>query len=134
MDPRVQPADSSVGLIRCQPLPIRQFQPPQQLPIPLEIRRIIELVNVESTDQISVVVLRQGFALAAMSPEAAYLSGGVIVRSSKPRDWRGTAKALAEQMPFVDTKYAGQPYSMVVIEARSFGYFTPDDRTVVIAA
>jgi hypothetical protein len=99
-----------------------------------QIRRIVELVNVESTDQISVVVLRQGLSLAAMSPEATYLSSGVIVRSSKPRDWRSTAKALAEQMPFVDTKYAGQPYSMVVTEAGSFGYFTPDDRTVVIAA
>lgn len=99
-----------------------------------QIRHIVDLLNVENVDQVSLVVSREAIGAAALNQEVMLRSAGVIVRSSVPRDWKATAAALVPGISFVDTKYAGQPYSSLTVEGASFGYFMADDRTIVIAA
>jgi beta-lactamase regulating signal transducer with metallopeptidase domain len=100
-----------------------------------EARQFLELARADTIDQATVVLPRQGLNLLAGGGEMALLSGGLILHSSTPRDWKSSVAAILPGTPLLETRYAGQPYYSIRLgEGQNVGFFLPDDHTVVAAA
>ena len=99
-----------------------------------EVAQILAVADPASIEQVTVVLNRSvvGLALAGGGEmEAAFLGGGLIVRTKSPRDWRSVASAF---LPVVESRHAGRNYYSVSIEETlTVGFFQPDERTLVVA-
>ncbi|MBX6313823.1 MAG: hypothetical protein IRY99_13045 [Isosphaeraceae bacterium] len=96
-----------------------------------EIRRTIDVLGPTTIEQITLVISQQALA----SPAEMLSQSGLIIRTDGPRDWKAAVAALLPELTFAEARYAGQTYHVAPIDKISrLGYFTPDDRTFVLAA
>jgi Zn-dependent protease with chaperone function len=101
-----------------------------------ELSRMLGLLDLADLEQVTLVFNRSAASLVAAGGDesAILLSGGLIVRSAVPRDWKAVATALAPG-GVVEARHAGRTYHMVQLDEKlGIGFFQPDERTVVVAS
>ncbi|WP_406693407.1 M56 family metallopeptidase [Singulisphaera sp. Ch08] len=87
-------------------------------------------LNVDEIESVTVLILR--------APEGGGIPGApnppttVILHSTKPQDWKAVAKSFVKSPEVV--QFDGNSYTRSMGVPNGTGFFTPDDRTIVIGS
>lgn len=104
-----------------------------ELTRPDEVKRIVDVAEPESVEEIRFVLLRRPAKLEGDPHEILARDAVVIVRTNKPREWK--ALAAAAQVPVTKATHGSKEYYRMSGDGPiGFGFVQLDDMSVVIGA
>ena len=98
-----------------------------------ELNRIIDIVDPESLDLVAAVLLKTTLSEGAQMEKAVAESAGVIVRTTRPRDWKAYAALAGLALRKVEDKDQTYYIAKATSSSEELGFFLPNELTMVAA-
>ena len=104
----------------------------EEMTRPDEVKRVVDVVEPETIEQITLVLLSRELPNHNDPGEAMARAGAIFVRTNKAREWK--ALAAAGGLPLVKATHGGKDYFKLGGDsAGGFGFYQPDENSLVLA-